>query len=75
MVEQSRLERYVLAAMNSTFITLIEGKLKGIKLALGVYIIHLLFVDDVLFGRGSMEEWSHLYEIINLFLWTCWYGG
>ena len=44
-----------------------EGKLKGIKISLTVFISHLLFVDDVmLFGKGSKEEWQNFVDIIKI---------
>jgi hypothetical protein len=45
-----------------------EGRLVGIKISSVIKITHLLFVDDVLiFGKGSIEEWSVYKEILELF--------
>jgi hypothetical protein len=36
-----------------------EDKIKGVAVAKGIRITHLLFVDDIiLFGRGSLTEWG-----------------
>ena len=45
-----------------------DKRIKGIKVSRKICITHLLFVDDVLiFGWGSLNEWSKLNEILNLF--------
>jgi hypothetical protein len=33
-----------------------NGKLKGVQIERGLSISHILFVDDVLFGAGSIRE-------------------
>jgi hypothetical protein len=45
-----------------------EGKFIGIKVARGLSITHLLFVDDVLIlGIRSLEEWVEFKKLLNLF--------
>lgn len=42
-------------------------KIKGIKISSSLFIMHLLFVDDVLiFGVGSVAEWTFYKEIIDI---------
>jgi hypothetical protein len=44
-----------------------ENKIKGIPVARGVKITHLIFVDDIiLFGIGNMVEWKVYQEILAL---------
>jgi hypothetical protein len=45
-----------------------EDKIKGVAVAKGIRITHLLFVDDIiLFGRGSLTEWGMFKEALDLF--------
>lgn len=45
-----------------------DGLFSGLKVAKGLVITHLLFVDDVLIlGIGSIEEWIELKKIISTF--------
>eukprot|EP00253_Pinus_taeda_P015318 PITA_15318 len=45
------------------------NKLKGIEVAINLYITHLLFVDDILiFSNGSHEELKEYKNIIDLFM-------
>jgi hypothetical protein len=45
-----------------------EKKLEGIPVARGIFITHLMFVDDViLFGNGNIVEWEVFKEILGLF--------
>jgi hypothetical protein len=45
-----------------------EGKFSGIKVAKGIAITHLLFVDDVvILGFGSVEEWIELKQLLSVF--------
>jgi hypothetical protein len=45
-----------------------ENKIKGIPVARGVKITHLMFVDDIiLFGIGNMVEWKVYQKILELF--------
>jgi len=49
-------------------ITKHEGRLSSLKIATYAIISHLLFVDDVLLiGKGTMEEWVVLKDILDLF--------
>lgn len=45
-----------------------QGSITGIKTSRHFFITHLLFVDDVLiFGAGTLEEWSQYKTILDLF--------
>eukprot|EP00253_Pinus_taeda_P014363 PITA_14363 len=45
------------------------NKIKGIEVAINLYITHLLFVDDILiFSNGSHEELKEYKNIIDLFM-------
>jgi hypothetical protein len=45
-----------------------KGKFYGIKVAKGVAITHLLFVDDaVILGVGFVEEWNVLKQLLSIF--------
>jgi hypothetical protein len=45
-----------------------EKKIEGIPVARGLYITHMMFVDDViLFGNGNIVEWEVLKGILELF--------
>eukprot|EP00253_Pinus_taeda_P029977 PITA_29977 len=46
-----------------------EEKVKGIEVAINLYITHLLFVDDILiFSNGSYNELKEFKSIFDLFL-------
>ena len=46
-----------------------EGNLRGIEVAVNLWVTHLLFVDDILlFSNGSPEDWRCLKEMLDLFL-------
>ena len=45
----------------------IMGKFEGLKIASTLQISHLIFVDDVIFGPGNIEEWKYLLEILRVF--------
>jgi len=46
-----------------------EEKVKGIEVAINLFITHLLFVDDILiFSNGSLNELKELKSIFDLFL-------
>eukprot|EP00253_Pinus_taeda_P031667 PITA_31667 len=46
-----------------------EEKIKGIEVAINLYITHLLFVDDILiFSNGSYNELKEFKSIFDLFL-------
>jgi len=46
-----------------------EGKVKGIEVAINLYITHLLFVDDILiFTNGSQNELKEFKCIFDLFI-------
>jgi len=43
-------------------------KIEGIPMARGLYITHLMFVDDIiLFRSGSFVEWEFFKEVLDLF--------
>jgi hypothetical protein len=45
-----------------------EKNVKGIVVARGLNITHLMFVDGViLFGSGNFEEWEEFKEVMDLF--------
>jgi hypothetical protein len=45
-----------------------EGKFQGIKVATGVIISHLFFVDDVLIlGMGKYEDWISFKSLLSIF--------
>jgi hypothetical protein len=45
-----------------------DKKIEGIHVARGIYITHLMFVDDIiLFGNGNFVEWELFKEILELF--------
>ena len=45
-----------------------EGKLVGIKISMVLRISQLFFVGDILlFGKGTLEEWHVLEEILETF--------
>jgi len=45
------------------------GKVKGIEVAINLYITHLLFVDDILiFSNGSFNELKEFKSTLDLFL-------
>ena len=45
-----------------------DGLFSSLKVAKGLVLTHLLFVDDVLIlGIGSIEEWIELKKIISTF--------
>ena len=42
--------------------------IKGIKVVGSLFLTHTLFVDDVLiFGDGSLFEWIHIKNLVDLF--------
>eukprot|EP00253_Pinus_taeda_P029580 PITA_29580 len=46
-----------------------SNKIKGIEVAINLYISHLLFVDDILiFSNGSHNELKELRDIFDLFM-------
>eukprot|EP00253_Pinus_taeda_P036198 PITA_36198 len=46
-----------------------SNKIKGIEVAINLYISHLLFVDDILiFSNGSHNELKELKDIFDLFM-------
>eukprot|EP00253_Pinus_taeda_P023539 PITA_23539 len=46
-----------------------EGKVKGIEVAINLFISHLLFIDDILiFSNGSANEINEFKSIFDLFL-------
>eukprot|EP00253_Pinus_taeda_P028927 PITA_28927 len=46
-----------------------EGTVKGLEIAVNMYISHLLFVDDILlFTSGNLNEIKELKNIIDLFM-------
>eukprot|EP00253_Pinus_taeda_P025786 PITA_25786 len=46
-----------------------EEKVKGIEVAINIFITHLLFVDDILlFTNGSINEIKEIKSIIDMFL-------
>lgn len=46
-----------------------QGDLKGIEVAVNIWVTHLLFVDDILlFNNGSIEDCQSLKNILDLFL-------
>ena len=48
-----------------------KKSIQGIRFSHSLSISHILFVDDMLiFGRGSMEEWSCYHSIISLFCYA-----
>ena len=45
-----------------------QGSFSGFKVARGLYVTHILFVDDVLIiGDGSMVEWIFLQALLRSF--------
>ena len=45
-----------------------SGRFKGLQISNGMYITHLLFVDDILiFCDGTKREYSILFEGLILF--------
>jgi len=45
-----------------------EKNLEGILVARGLYITHLMFVDDIfLFGNGLLGEWILYKDLLELF--------
>ena len=48
-----------------------DGLLLGVKVACGLAISLLIFVDDVIIlGRGSEAEWSLIKELLNMFCYA-----
>lgn len=46
----------------------VEGKLDGVKFSLGLKITHLIiFCYVLLFGKGIVEEWKIIKDILELF--------
>lgn len=46
-----------------------EGAVKGLEVAVNMFITHLLFVDDILlFTNGSLNEIKELKNILDLFM-------
>ena len=45
-----------------------RGAISGVKVSPSLNLTHLLFVDDViLFGLGTLGEWKHYKELLDLF--------
>ena len=45
-----------------------QGDIMGIEVAAGIFITHLLFVDDILlFGGGTIREWLTYKHALDLF--------
>jgi hypothetical protein len=45
-----------------------QGIIKGIKISQYFFIMHLLFVDDIiLFGESTVKKWETIKYIMNLF--------
>jgi hypothetical protein len=45
-----------------------EGHLKGIKVTGLTYILHILFVDDVLIlSNAKLVDWTVIHSILNIF--------
>jgi hypothetical protein len=44
-----------------------NGKLKGVQIGRGLPSFHLLFVDDVLFGAGSIREAGYVKKELELY--------
>jgi len=43
--------------------------IEGIPVARGLFITHLMFVDDVImFGNGNLDEWEVFKEVFGAFL-------
>jgi len=46
-----------------------EGSIKGLEVAVNLFITHLLFVDDILlFSNGSLTKFNKIKEILELFM-------
>lgn len=45
-----------------------NGNIKGLKVSNGLWLTHVLFVDDVIvFGHGSVVEWRFIKGLLNAF--------
>ena len=45
-----------------------KGDIVGLEAAAGIFITHLLFVDDILlFGGGSIPEWRAIKGVLDIF--------